>query len=135
VSRAFTRAYALVHACADVCARSRVSQWVCETKQAHEHQHIHAPTHTYQLEKDEALALASESVGEVDRYRSRLVESQVSDLLPICPPTHLAGSLVLCAWQRVLALALRGVFERAEMRIVETSIARRALLNRTRARA
>ena len=97
MSRAFTRAYALVHACADVCARSRVSQWVCETKQAHEHQHIHAPTHTYQLEKDEALALASESVGEVDRYRSRLVESQVSDLLPICPPTHLAVSFLLCA--------------------------------------
>lgn len=29
-----------------------------------------------QAEKDEALALASESVGEVDRYRGRLVESQ-----------------------------------------------------------
>ena len=29
------------------------------------------------MEKDEALALASESVGEVDRYRTRLVESQV----------------------------------------------------------
>ena len=30
------------------------------------------------MEKDEALALASESVGEVDRYRTRLVESQVT---------------------------------------------------------
>ena len=30
-----------------------------------------------QVEKDEALALASESVVEVDRYRTRLVESQV----------------------------------------------------------
>jgi hypothetical protein len=53
----------------------------------------HTHTHTYQLEKDEALALASESVGEVDRYRSRLVDAQVSDLPPICPPTHLAVSL------------------------------------------